>query len=211
MTAPYATDIAELRPREARARRAHTALALLVGLSPEDDLGLERLTEVRAAWAAPHATLAELRSTLEPIAAELPGLAEAMRALRAAQHEALHAPEWAAFVAALEPVIVERDAVVPVAARSAARVQHLRTARDAAAEMSTRLTALPEATRPTVAAAWSAAFAELLGGLGLSASAAEPALAAEALDLLLPAAEAEAAHEGARLAALDAHLQSLLG
>lgn len=211
MPAPYATDIAALRPREARARRAHNALALLIGLSEADELGQARLAEVRAAWGAPDAGLDALRSLLAPVAAELPQLAHALTSLRAAQHEALHAPEWAAFVADLEPVIAERDALVPVAARATARVHHLRAARDAADAMSARLAALPEQNRAAVAAAWSEAFGELLGSLGLSAPAGDPASAARSLDLLLPAAEAEAADAASRLAALDALLQSHLG
>jgi hypothetical protein len=186
-------------------------MALLVGLSPDDELGRARLTEVRAAWNVPAASLAELRALLAPLAAELPRLADALNALRASQHEALHAPEWAPFVEALGPIAAERDAVAPVAARAAARVGHLIAARDAATEMAVRIANVPTVARGDVARAWSAAFAELLDRTGLNPAGDDPAAAAIILGEQIPSAQAEAAEAIARLAALDAHLQSLLG
>lgn len=172
--APYAAEIAALRPRLAEAQRARIDLARLAGCADLQRLDApaphdpELMRSVASTWAELDVqTVAQLRAALSERTTHADALQARLAALRDAQHDALHDPAWAEVVDAVRRLIEEREALAPTLRANDRRARHLAAAATALRDAASRIDAAPARTSPALSEATASGLRDLLAALDL--------------------------------------------
>jgi hypothetical protein len=223
--APLSEQLAQLRPRLERAQQARVASVRLTGipgsltLLDEHRLHGTLLHELFTSWSfSPAGTVADLRAHLDAVSAPVDTLRAEHSALRDAQHEALHGPQWHTLLQHVGSLTTERDAIGPDLRTADHRARHLAACIIALTEAAERLDAAPAVTKHQLARATADGLRALLehsGLTGLSQNNLEGAgqlrITTQALTNELEALRPHAASLAARAQSIEQQLEEILG